>query len=125
MNFMEKRVVNSLLLCAVSIFITLWSGSKSFADELTVTTWNIEHFGLPGRGFGRGFGGGKLPKRGPTDFKKIASFIKNDLKSDVLALQEIAITNRRLGASYSKPLKAVVSELKIWATKNGNTIYLR
>lgn len=112
MSFRKIKARQTIFSLVVAIIIVPLSQRFCLADELTVTTWNLEHFGSPGRGFGGGFGGGSLPKRGPDDFKKIAKFIKNDLKSDVLALQEIAITHRRLGASYSKPLKAVVDELK-------------
>jgi len=91
-------------------------------DKLTVTTWNIEHLGSPGRGFGGGFGGfGRgsippnnrpLPRRTEADLKKVATFIGGNLKSDLLALQEIGITGRSRGRSRSAPLDKIVSELE-------------
>jgi len=91
-------------------------------EKLTVTTWNIEHLGSPGRGFGGGFGGfgsgsippsnQQLPRRTDDDLKKIAAFIRDDLKSDLLALQEIAITTRQRGRSKCGPLDKIVTELE-------------
>jgi endonuclease/exonuclease/phosphatase family metal-dependent hydrolase len=91
-------------------------------EKLTITTWNIEHLGSPGRGFGGGFGGfglgsipprkQELPRRTDTDLKKIAAFIRDDLKSDLLALQEIAITARQRGRSKCEPLDKIVTELE-------------
>lgn len=45
--------------------------------RLRIGTWNIENFG------------GRREKREDADFERIGDFIKNDLKVDVLALQEI------------------------------------
>jgi len=95
----------------VVVVVVAVGGNACAQDELTVTSWNIEHLGSPGRGFGGGFGAASLPKRSDEELKKLAKFIKDDLKSDVLALQEIAITRRRLGASYSTPLRKIVAEL--------------
>jgi hypothetical protein len=82
-------------------------------QELVVTTWNIEHLGSPGRGFGGGFGGQhELPPRTDAQLKRLAELIHGELKSDVMALQEIAITRRRLDASFSTPLDKIVAELK-------------
>jgi len=44
--------------------------------------------------------------------KKIAAFIRDDLKSDLLALQEIGITRRQRGRSKSEPLDKIVTELE-------------
>jgi len=81
-------------------------------DPLTITTWNIEHLGSPGRGFGGGFGAGKLPLRNDHQLVQIAALIKNELKSDVLVLQEIAINRRYRGASHCRPLDAIKKHLK-------------
>jgi endonuclease/exonuclease/phosphatase family metal-dependent hydrolase len=88
-------------------------------EPLTVTTFNIEHLGSPGRGFGGGFGteNGPLAKRTDQQLKNLAKLIKDDLKSDVLALQEIAITNRRLGKSTSTSMSKIVKELKVLGQK--------
>ena len=60
--------------------------------DVKITTWNIEHLGSGGRGFGGGFGAGDIPMRTDAQLEAIADFIKSDLGSDVLAVQEIAIT---------------------------------
>lgn len=65
--------------------------SIAFGDTLKVTTWNIEHLGTGGRGFGGGYGGGYLPKRTDADLERIGEFIRDELGSDLVALQEIAI----------------------------------
>ncbi|BDS06415.1 hypothetical protein NT6N_14550 [Oceaniferula spumae] len=94
------------------------------ADEpMVVTTWNIEHLGSPGRGFGGGFGGfgrysqplrrDELPRRTPEQLKNIAKFIHTNLKSDIIALQEVAITHQRRHRSLNKPLDQITAELNI------------
>ncbi len=80
-------------------------------EHLIVGTWNVEHLGSPGRGFGGGFGGGSLPKRTPDQLDAIAEFIRDDLKADVLALQEIAITRVEQGISRSEQLDRIVATL--------------
>ena len=111
---------------AIHIALTVMLlGTTAFSDEapspLTITTWNIEHLGTLGRGFGGGFGGfGKgsvpengapLPLRSDDDLKRIADFIQTELKSDVLALQEIGITGLRRGRSLSEPLEKIIKHL--------------
>jgi len=100
-------------------------GATTYADAaptpLTVTTWNIEHLGTLGRGFGGGYGGlgpgsipegnEPLPLRTDEDLKRIADFIENDLKTDLFALQEIGITGIRNGRSLSKPLDKIIEHL--------------
>lgn len=103
----------------VLIAATVCIGAAAYAqaqdaNQLTVTTWNIEHLGSPGRGFGGGFGGGHdLPWRTPEQLKNIAKLIHDDLHSDVMAVQEIAITRRSSGASFCDPLDTIVAELKV------------
>jgi endonuclease/exonuclease/phosphatase family metal-dependent hydrolase len=104
----ERMTIQPFVSALIVVVVTCHAG---IADDLTITTWNIEHLGSPGRGFGGGFGGGDLPKRGEEQLKQIAAFIKTDLKSDVLAVQEIAITRTRLGRSYSDPLETITKEL--------------
>ena len=79
---------------------------------LTVTTWNIEHLGSAGRGFGGGFGGGSLPPRTDDQLHQIAAFVKDELQSDVLALQEIGVTRRYRAASQSRPLGVITKQLQ-------------
>ena len=100
-------------------------GTTAYADEatspITVTTWNIEHLGTQGRGFGGGYGGfGRgsipegnepLPLRSDADLQRIADFIENDLKTDLFALQEVGITGIRNGRSLSKPLDKIIEHL--------------
>ena len=65
-----------------------------YADEIKITTWNIETLGASdGRGFAGGFGRGKLPLRTDQQIQDISALIKKELKSDVLAVQEILITH--------------------------------
>ncbi len=94
--------------------LIILAGASSVAraqSTITITTWNIEHLGSSGRGFGGGFGAGSLPMRTTEDLKKIATLIKNDLKADVLALQEIGIGMLEGGRSRSGELNTIVSEL--------------
>ena len=60
--------------------------------DIRVTTWNIEHLGSDGRGFGGGFGAGNLPRRSEAQLRQIGEFIRDTLQSDVIAVQEIAKT---------------------------------
>lgn len=83
----------------------------SAQDYLTVTTWNIEILGGEGRGLGAGHGQGSLGLRSSEQLKKIAELIRTDLGSDILAVQEIAITNTPNGVSCSEALNTVVAEL--------------
>ncbi len=73
------------------ILLVLLLPALTLAD-VKVTTWNIEHLGSTGRGFGGGFGAGSIPLRSNSQLRDIADFIKDDLEADVLAAQEIAKT---------------------------------
>lgn len=105
----------------IGVFLAI-SLSISAQEVITVTTWNIEHLGSAGRGFGGGYGGfGKgsipprneeLPKRTDDDLRKIATLIHDGLNSDLLALQEIGITKRNMGHSRCEPLDRIVEELE-------------
>ena len=97
--------------------------ARASCDEpIVVTTWNIEHLGSPGRGFGGGFGGfgryatpprqDELPRRTDAQLADIAKFIDGDLKSDIIALQEIGITHKRRNRSLCKPLDKIVADLE-------------
>jgi len=117
MNLSLIKLTSLAGFCAFSIGLC-------HADEPTVvTTWNIEHLGSPGRGFGGGFGGygrysqplrrDELPLRTPEQLKKIAHFIHSDLKSDIIALQEVAITHQRRHRSLNRPLDQITAELNV------------
>ena len=92
-----------LLICA-------FTSSFVFAD-IKVTTWNIEHLGSDGRGFGGGFGGGSLPLRTDDQLKEIGNLIENDLQSDVIAFQEVSIDYVDDGVSRSERLDIIVDEM--------------
>ncbi len=85
--------------------------SLSAQDHLTITTWNIENLGGDGRGFAGGFGRGNINPRTPAQLKKIAELIRDDLKSDVVAIQEISITSIEDGVSICEPLETIRDEL--------------
>ena len=80
-------------------------------DTLTLGTWNIEHLGTGGRGFGGGFGSGSLPRRTDAQLQQIARFIEDTVEADVLVLQEIAITQVVDDVSRSAQLDTIVEEL--------------
>jgi endonuclease/exonuclease/phosphatase family metal-dependent hydrolase len=84
-----KKLFLLLVLAASSVF-------TKAQDTITITTWNIEHLGSSGRGLG-GIGKGNLPLRKSDDFKAIASLIKTSLQSDIIALQEIALSDTTNG----------------------------
>ena len=70
-------------------------------SSIKVTTWNIEHLGTDGRGFGGGFGSGNLSLRTDDQLKNIGKFIRDKVKSDVVALQEIGISHESNNESRS------------------------
>ncbi len=96
--------------------------SATQQGTINITSWNLEHFGSPGRGFGSGYGGfgrgsiperfNELPPRTTQQLQAIATFIQNDLGSDIIALQELGITSQRLGRSLCAPLNEVVNYLE-------------
>ncbi|MCH7728115.1 MAG: endonuclease/exonuclease/phosphatase family protein [Planctomycetes bacterium] len=96
----------------LAVLLNLLCGLVCADDDLTITTWNIERLGTQGRGVTSGFGRGSLPLRSKEELQDIAVLITNTLKSDVIALQEIGITHRRLGVSFSKQLNTIRDELK-------------
>lgn len=116
--------MNRLAGISAAITVSLLTGTigaEPVAEFVTITTWNMEHLGTLGRGFGGGFGGfGRgsvperiqpLPRRTDSDLEKIAHLIVSDLGSDILALQEIGITGLRRGRSLSGPLSKIVANL--------------
>ncbi len=76
---------------AITALAVLLACPLALAD-IRITTWNIEHLGSTGRGFGGGFGGGTLPLRTNAQLDEIGEFIRDTLQSDVIAVQEIAKT---------------------------------
>jgi|GEM_PF-1718037 len=116
-----RALIATAVIFWTSIVPSITSAETPTDDTLGVTTWNIEHLGSPGRGFGSGFGGfgrgsiperwNELPKRTPEQLKDIGTLISKELKSDVIALQEMAITGRRNGRSICEPLNEIATEL--------------
>ncbi|MBN1646554.1 MAG: hypothetical protein JW874_00855 [Spirochaetales bacterium] len=76
-------------------------------DTVRVATWNIEHLGTDGRGFGGGYGAGSLPRRTDAQLAAIGIFIRDSLQADVLALQEIAISHIENGLPRSAELDKI------------------
>ncbi|MHC4605494.1 MAG: endonuclease/exonuclease/phosphatase family protein [Planctomycetota bacterium] len=62
-------------------------------EEVTVATWNIEHLGCAERG-ARGIGKGDLGRRTDEQLQAIADFIRDDLRADIVAIQEAALAKR-------------------------------
>ncbi|MCH7499017.1 MAG: hypothetical protein IH886_03270 [Nitrospinae bacterium] len=106
MNKLHKILFNLLL------FIVLLIPEIGLSQQtLKITTWNIEHLGTDGRGFGGGFGAGTLPRRTDPQLQEIGRFIKDGLQADILALQEIGITRIDNGVSRSEQLDKIVAAL--------------
>ncbi len=106
----------------ITILVFLPVTSTSWADEtIKVVTWNIEHLGSHGRGLG-GIGAGSLPKRTDDQLKEIADFIRDELKADLIAVQEVAVTMLHEGLNISDPLEKIVNELgEDWSYFVGNS----
>lgn len=96
----------------LSLFFLLFS-FNALADELKITTWNIETLGAhEGRGFAGGFGRGNLPLRSDEQINAISSLIKYELLSDIIAVQEILITHTlEDGTSRNFQLDKIVNQL--------------
>lgn len=105
MNF-SKIKRNCLVL--IFLFHSVIFGAN---NTIKVTTWNIEHLGTDGRGFGGGYGGGVLPLRTDAQLVDIGIFIRDTLKSDLIALQEIGLTYEEDGVSKSAELDKIVDEM--------------
>ncbi len=93
------------------LLILLIFSPVTYSADITVTTWNIEKLGSTGRGFAGGFGQASLPLRTDQQLRDITDLIKNDLKSDILAIQEVSITHVADGESRSRPLDKIVEHL--------------
>ena len=76
---------------AIAALAVLLACPLALAD-IRITTWNIEHLGSTGRGFGGGFGSGSLPLRTDAQLDEIGEFIRDTLQSDVIAVQKVAKT---------------------------------
>ncbi len=113
----RRRLTAAVAGVALALLTAFFVTSDARAAErdpnhLIVTTWNIEILGGEGRGFAGGHGRGQLGPRTPEQLQAIASLIKNTLRSDVLAVQEISITRiGEDGQSICEPLETIVSAL--------------
>ena len=96
--------------CVVIIIFLLISFNIFSLDKIRIGTWNIEHLSGSGRGLG-GIGAGVLPKRSEEQLKEIANLIKNELKIDILAIQEVAINSIIDGKKISDALEVIRNEL--------------
>jgi endonuclease/exonuclease/phosphatase family metal-dependent hydrolase len=108
---MSKRRTRLLTIGAVLLIAAGCAAPAGAQEPITVTTWNIEHLGSSGRGFGGGFGAGALAARNNEQLKEIAELIRDELGSEILALQEIAITRIENGRSRSDQLDTISNEL--------------
>ena len=116
---MEERIMKTKLI-SFSIFVFCFIQTTFALDTIRIVTWNIEHLGSPGRGLG-GIGSGSLQLRTESQLKEIARFIRDDLTADLLALQEVAITDTSRFGRFSDPLEIIVRELGAdWTYHIGN-----
>lgn len=91
-----------------------------FAESIKIGTWNIEHLGSPGRGTG-GIGNGKLPLRTDKQLKAIAALLRDTLKIDLIALQEVVISKSDSNSNISTPLNKITHALgENWSYHVGN-----
>ena len=89
----------------------LFIGS-ALADDLVITTWNIENIGADdGRGFAGGFGRGNLDPRTDTQLEDIADLIRDTLKSDIVAIQEVVLTHRTSAGVPRPPCNSEVASV--------------
>ena len=89
--------------CFLISFVPIW------ADSIRVTTWNIECLGISSRGYASGYGQKRLPRRTDNQLKSIGLFIRDTLKADLVALQEIGITDEISNVSRSTPLDKITA----------------
>ncbi len=98
-----KLIFSALIL----LFITIATFAQK--ETIRIATWNIEHLGSSGRGFPEIRT--KLPLRTNDDFFKIAALIKDTLTLDIVAIQEVNITNTINNTSCSKELDSIINHL--------------
>lgn len=96
-----------IVLCFFFAGSTIWAQDS---NHIKIATWNIEHLGSPGRGLG-GIGAGNLPPRTSNQLRTIARLIEDDLHADLVAVQEIAISQITESGVESEALETIVDEL--------------
>jgi len=102
-----------IIYCILFIFLSI--SLKSQSDSLVIATWNLEHLGSDGRGFPEHVSE-NFKLRTSSDLRKIAVLIRDDLKLDIVCLQEIAITRKQFGKAFSDQLDVLLDKLgQNWA----------
>ena len=91
---------------AVLVLLLIVAVVPSAGDTVRIATWNIEHLGSPGRGFGGGYGAGPLPLRTDGELGLIAALIAS-LDIDILCIQEAAVTEIIDGRRVSRELDII------------------
>ena len=108
-----------LFYISATFFILLFH-MPLFAESIKIGTWNIERLGDPGRGFS-GIGSGNLPLRTDDQLKAIAVLLRDTLKIDLIALQEVAISESKGNFNISTSLKKITQSLgRNWRYHVGN-----
>ena len=100
-----SRRLRVLCLAAIALFMCTWQGSGD-QDTVTVVTWNIEHLGSRGRGLG-GIGAASLPGRTDAQLEAIAALLRDDLKADIVALQEVGVSAVTVSGAQSEALEKI------------------
>lgn len=90
----------------------VWSSLSCFSqsDSITIATWNLEHLGSDGRGFPEHVSEG-FTFRTPSDLRKIARLLDNELEFDIVCLQEISVSRKQFGKAFSDQLDILVEKL--------------
>jgi len=113
-----------LMMIIVGALLVSASSTRDFTDNsqtIRVATWNIEHLGSSGRGLG-GIGAGNLPLRTDDQLQKIAFFIRDGLRADLLAIQEVAETGLSGSTKLSAPLEKITGYLgPDWSYRIGSS----
>ena len=102
-----KRVAFILTLLLLYWNSAIWAQDP---NHIKIATWNIEHLGSPGRGLG-GIGAGNLPPRNSDQLRAIARLMENELHVDLVAIQEVAISQITESGIESEALETIVDEL--------------
>lgn len=110
---MKKLILTMSMLL---IFLLLYP-----QDPIRITTWNLEHLGSYGRGLG-GIGSGYLGLRTDNQLEDISTFIRDTLKSDIVAIQEVALNDIVYGTKSNEKLDKIVEYLgEDWEYVIGST----
>lgn len=101
---MKNRIFASFLVLAFAVLVA----APALAQEnLVVVTWNIEHLSSAGRGFGGGYGGGNLPARTDEQLAQIGRFLRDELRADIVAVQEAGVGYVGPEGSRSRELDSI------------------